>query len=75
MLSSVQFVMQNSHFRISGGVNSLISLPYFMSHASIHPEKLEAQGLTKDLVRISVGIEDVDDSLATLDYSITNGPK
>ncbi|KAH7665514.1 Cystathionine beta-lyase protein [Dioscorea alata] len=58
-----------------GGVNSLISLPYFMSHASIPPEKLEAQGLTKDLVRISVGIEDVDDLLAALDYSITNGPK
>ncbi|KAH7663663.1 Cystathionine beta-lyase protein [Dioscorea alata] len=58
-----------------GGVNSLISLPYFMSHASIPAEELEAKGLTKDLVRISVGIEDVGDLIAALDDSITSAPK
>ncbi|KAM0947357.1 putative cystathionine beta-lyase [Dioscorea sansibarensis] len=60
---------------VSFGVNSLISLPYFMSHASIPLEELEAKGLTKDLVRISVGIEDVDDLIAALDHSITGASR
>jgi cystathionine beta-lyase len=47
-----------------GSVSSLISLPCYMSHASI-PAALRAQrGLPDDLVRISVGIEDPSDLLA-----------
>lgn len=57
-----------------GSVKSLISMPCFMSHASIPASVREARGLTEDLVRISVGIEDVDDLIADLDYAIRSGP-
>ncbi|XP_008783388.1 cystathionine beta-lyase, chloroplastic [Phoenix dactylifera] len=57
-----------------GSVKSLISLPCFMSHASIPAAVREARGLTEDLVRISVGIEDIEDLIADLDYAIRSGP-
>ncbi|KAF3614032.1 Cystathionine beta-lyase [Capsicum annuum] len=56
-----------------GSVKSLISLPCFMSHASIPAEVREARGLTEDLVRISVGIEDVNDLIDDLDYALKTG--
>ncbi|KAF3331935.1 cystathionine beta-lyase [Carex littledalei] len=59
----------------AGSVKSLISLPCFMSHASIPASVREARGLTEDLVRISVGIEDVEDLINDLDYAISSGPK
>ncbi|PIA48153.1 hypothetical protein AQUCO_01400617v1 [Aquilegia coerulea] len=57
-----------------GSVKSLISLPCFMSHAAIPASDRESRGLTEDLVRISVGIEDVDDLIADLDNAISSGP-
>ncbi|RDX96753.1 Cystathionine beta-lyase, chloroplastic, partial [Mucuna pruriens] len=57
-----------------GSVKSLISLPCFMSHASIPTAVREARGLTEDLVRISVGIEDVNDLIADLDNALRTGP-
>ncbi|XP_057983578.1 cystathionine beta-lyase, chloroplastic isoform X2 [Malania oleifera] len=57
-----------------GSVKSLISLPCFMSHASIPAAVREARGLTEDLIRISVGIEDVDDLIADLDAALRTGP-
>jgi cystathionine beta-lyase/cystathionine gamma-synthase len=44
-----------------GGVETLISHPATMTHASVPPERRREIGVTDDLVRISVGIEDVDD--------------
>ena len=44
-----------------GGVETLISHPATMTHASVPPERRLQIGLTDDMVRISVGIEDVDD--------------
>ena len=44
-----------------GGVESLISLPALMTHASIPVETRERLGITDSLVRISAGIEDVED--------------
>jgi cystathionine beta-lyase len=44
-----------------GGVNSTISLPNYMSHASIPAHLREQKSIPADLVRISVGVEDVDD--------------
>src|SRR5438874_2071934 len=44
-----------------GGVESLIGHPATMTHASIPPEVRQARGIDDGLVRISVGIEDVDD--------------
>ena len=53
-----------------GGVESLISHPASMTHASVpQAERLKA-GLTDGLVRISVGIEDVEDLLADLDVAL-----
>jgi cystathionine beta-lyase/cystathionine gamma-synthase len=44
-----------------GGVETLISHPASMTHASVPPERRQQLGITDDLVRISVGIEDVED--------------
>ncbi|KAJ7528553.1 hypothetical protein O6H91_15G008000 [Diphasiastrum complanatum] len=57
-----------------GSVKSLISLPCFMSHASIPTEVRNARGLHEDLVRLSVGIEDVDDLIADLSEALQTAP-
>ena len=49
-----------------GGVESLISHPATMTHASVEPEERLRRGITPGLVRVSVGIEDVEDILADL---------
>ncbi|CAI8602615.1 unnamed protein product [Vicia faba] len=74
---SKHIVETTKYFSITvsfGSVKSLISLPCFMSHASIPAAVREARGLTEDLVRISVGIEDVDDLIADLDNAFRTGP-
>ena len=57
-----------------GGVESLIEHPVTMTHASVPPEVLERMGITPDLIRISVGIEDLDDLLADLDAALATLP-
>src|SRR5690606_24422692 len=52
-----------------GGVESLISIPARMTHASIPPERRAELGITDSLVRVSVGIEDVEDLIADLDQA------
>ncbi|KAI7991753.1 hypothetical protein LOK49_LG12G02597 [Camellia lanceoleosa] len=74
---SKHVVESTKYFSITvsfGSVKSLISMPCFMSHASIPAAVREARGLTEDLVRISVGIEDVDDLIADLDDALRTGP-
>ncbi len=44
-----------------GGVESLVSVPYEMTHAAVPKDIKESMGLTKDLVRLSIGVEHVDD--------------
>jgi len=53
-----------------GGVESLISHPATMTHASIPPERRAEIGVTDGLVRLSVGIEDVKDLLDDLDQAL-----
>jgi len=53
-----------------GGVESLISLPALMTHASMPPEVRQRVGITDSLVRLSVGIEDVEDIIADLDQAL-----
>ncbi len=53
-----------------GGVESLISHPATMTHASVPPEERERLGITEGLVRISVGIEDVEDLIADLKQAL-----
>lgn len=47
-----------------GGVESLVSQPFSMTHASIPLEKRLANGITPQLIRLSVGIEDPNDLIA-----------
>ena len=54
-----------------GGVETLISHPATMTHASIPIEKRDQLGITDGLVRISVGIEDIEDILEDLDQALT----
>jgi cystathionine beta-lyase len=52
-----------------GGVESLANHPALMTHASIPEDKRKAIGITDDLVRLSVGVEDIDDLLADLEQA------
>ena len=52
-----------------GSINSTISLPGCMSHASVPPEVGKVRELPADLVRISVGIEDAGDLIADLEQA------
>jgi cystathionine beta-lyase/cystathionine gamma-synthase len=53
-----------------GGVETLISLPALMTHASIPAARRLEIGITDGLIRISVGIEDVEDLIADLDRAL-----
>ncbi|HKQ72312.1 MAG TPA: cystathionine gamma-synthase [Blastocatellia bacterium] len=53
-----------------GGVETLISHPATMTHASVPAEQRARLGITDGLVRISVGIEDVEDVIADLDVAL-----
>lgn len=54
-----------------GGVESLISHPASMTHASVPKEERDKMGLTESLVRFSVGIEDVEDLIADVKQALT----
>lgn len=53
-----------------GGVETLISHPATMTHASVLPETRQRLGITDGLVRISIGVEDVEDIIADLDQAL-----
>ncbi len=53
-----------------GGVESLIGHPASMTHASLPKEERLKSGLTDSLMRLSVGIEDVDDLIADLEQAL-----
>jgi cystathionine gamma-lyase/cystathionine beta-lyase/cystathionine gamma-lyase/homocysteine desulfhydrase len=53
-----------------GGVESLISHPASMTHAAIGEKGRKAIGLTDGMVRISVGIENVEDLIADLEQAL-----
>jgi cystathionine beta-lyase/cystathionine gamma-synthase len=53
-----------------GGVESLVEHPCTMSHASVPPEVQAKMGITPDLIRVSVGLEDVGDLIADLDSAL-----
>ncbi|KAJ7914934.1 Cys/Met metabolism PLP-dependent enzyme-domain-containing protein [Mycena leptocephala] len=53
-----------------GCVNSLISMPCVMSHASIDPATRAARGLPEDLIRLCVGIEDPVDLIDDLEHAL-----
>ena len=53
-----------------GGVESLVTLPVLTSHAMILPEQREKMGVTDQLVRLAVGIENVEDLIADLEQAL-----
>ncbi|MSR22694.1 MAG: PLP-dependent transferase [Gemmatimonadetes bacterium] len=67
------FVERTRIFQLAeslGGVESIISVPAIMTHASVPKERRDAMGVTDGLVRLSAGIEDLDDLLADLDQAL-----
>jgi len=70
---STQLVESLRRFSISvsfGSVHSTASLPCSMSHASIPESERQSRGLPEDLIRLSIGIEDVDDLLDDLERAL-----
>ena len=53
-----------------GGVESLVCHPASMTHAAIPYEVRQRVGITDGLIRLSIGIESIDDILADLDQAI-----
>jgi len=54
-----------------GGVETLISHPAIMTHASVPPDRRKMLGIGDGLIRISVGIEDVEDLQADLEQALS----
>jgi len=54
-----------------GGVESLVNHPAVMTHASIPPDRRQALGIVDGLVRLSVGVEDVEDLAADIDSALS----
>ncbi len=68
-----RFVERTKIFALAeslGGVESLVGHPASMTHASVPRELREKMGLTDSLVRLSVGIEDVEDLIGDLDQAL-----
>ena len=55
-----------------GGVESLINFPYLMTHVGVPPEHKARLGITEDLIRLSVGIEDTNDLIEDLKKALEN---
>jgi len=53
-----------------GGVESLVSIPVLTSHAMIPAEHREKMGVTEQMIRLSVGIENADDLIADLEHAM-----
>ena len=58
-----------------GGVESLIAHPSTMTHAGMDLEAQKAAGIGQNLIRVSVGIEDIDDIIADLDFALNESLK
>ena len=73
--SAKKFLERTELFTLAeslGGVESLIEHPAIMTHASIPPEIRKELGIDDGLVRLSVGIEAVDDLIEDLDNALLN---
>ena len=57
-----------------GGVDSLVTIPVITSHAMIRSEERKKMGVTEQLVRLSVGIENADDLIADLERGLAVVP-
>jgi len=53
-----------------GGVESLVSIPVLTSHLTVAPEERKKMGITEQLIRLSVGIENAADLIADLEHAL-----
>lgn len=72
-IERIERILGRTHlfgFAVSlGGVESLIQHPASLTHKTVPQEKREAEGVTDDLIRLSVGIEDAGDLIADLEQA------
>jgi len=54
-----------------GGVETLVCHPATMTHASVPPDRRREIGLTDTMIRISAGVEDIDDLKEDLDQALS----
>lgn len=69
-----QFFAKLKYFSLAeslGGVESLIEHPWLMSHSSMGEEGLKASGITKETIRVSVGIEGLQDLIDDLENALS----
>jgi O-acetylhomoserine (thiol)-lyase len=71
----VESVELCSHLANIGDARTLVIHPASTTHGQLGVEQLEAGGVSPDLIRISVGLEDVDDVLWDLDQALTAATK
>ena len=55
-----------------GGVESLVSIPVLTSHLTVPPEERRRIGITEQMIRLSVGIENADDLIADLERALAS---
>ncbi len=73
--NALKFVSNTKYFKLAeslGGVESLCGHPATMTHASIPKDEREKTGISDSLIRLSVGIEDVEDLIEDLNNSLLN---
>jgi O-acetylhomoserine (thiol)-lyase len=59
-----------SHLANVGDARSLVIHPSSTTHQQMSPEQQEAAGVTEDLIRLSIGLEDIEDILWDLDQAL-----
>ncbi len=68
-------VMNNVHLALLavslGGIETLIQHPASMTHSKLTPEARKQGGISDELIRLSVGIEDLEDIIADLDHALS----
>jgi len=72
--AALAFVTGTQYFKLAeslGGVKSLLCHPAQMTHKSIPAEKRRAAGVADSLIRLSVGLEEVEDLIADLQQAFT----
>ncbi len=66
----IEAVKLASHLANIGDAKTLVIHPASTTHSQQSPEELQAAGIGDDYVRVSVGLEDIDDILADLDQAL-----
>ena len=63
-------VLEQRVAAMEGGIGALASIPASTTHRQLNDEELASAGVTPDMVRLSIGIEHVDDLIADLDLAL-----